>query len=150
MTQLRILHVVSSVSPRRYYILFSTRNPPSVQRIPWPVTDESDLHDDGGYGYESWTLSDHSDHFQWLVDTNGQSCAYNSPVFPFTIIISVAVSNISSLRGTDVESWITSDGRAYLVQLMESHETASHSEGTETDDAVCFSNGHAYHDCAYT
>ncbi|KAH9050489.1 RIC1-domain-containing protein [Lactarius hengduanensis] len=114
-----------SVSPRKYYILFSTRNPPSVQRIPWPVTNESDLHseeENRGYEYESWTLSDHSDHFQWLVDSN------------------VAVSNISSLRGTDVESWITSDGRAYLVQLKESDEAASQSEGTETDEAT-LSNG---------
>ncbi|KAI9444961.1 RIC1-domain-containing protein [Lactarius indigo] len=85
-----------SVSPRKHYILFSTRNPPSVQRIPWPVTNESDSRDEEenrGYGYENWTLSDHSDHFHWLVDSND----------------SVAVSNISSLRGIDVESWITSD-----------------------------------------
>ncbi|KAF8272974.1 RIC1-domain-containing protein [Lactarius quietus] len=115
-----------SVSPRKNYILFSTRNPPSVQRIPWPVTNESDLNDDRGYGYESWTLSDHSDNFQWLIDSN------------------VAVSNISSLRGTDVESWITTDGRAYLVQLIESQEAntaAEHSEEIETDEAITANGG---------
>lgn len=121
------------------------------------MTNDSDLRDDEenrGYGYESWSLSDHSDHFQWLVDSNGQSsCTYNAPVFPFSMIDSVAVSNITSLRGTDVESWITSDGRAYLVQLMESDEAdtaASHPEGTETDEAVRFLHGHAYHSYAYT
>ena len=118
--------------------------------MPWPVTNESDLRGDDENGYESWTLSDHSDHFQWLVDSNGQSFPHNVSVFPFPILDSVAVSNISSLRGTDVESWITSDGRAYLVQLAESDEPASHPEGTETDEAVCFLHGHAYHGYAYT
>jgi hypothetical protein len=54
---------------------------------------------------------------------------------------SVAVSSISSFRGTDVESWITSDGRAYLVQLVESSESdnaASHWEKTQTDESVRF------------
>lgn len=32
----------------------------------------------------------------------------------------VTVCDISWYRGTDVESWITSDGRAYFVQLTES------------------------------
>jgi hypothetical protein len=117
------------------------------------MINESDLRGDDenrGYGYESWTFSDHSDHFQWLVDSNGRSCTHNTSVFPIPIIDSVSVSNFSLLRGTDVESWITSDGRAYLVQLMESDEAASHSEGTETDEAVCFLHGHAYHGCAYT
>jgi hypothetical protein len=53
---------------------------------------------------------------------------------------SVAVSSISSFRGTDVESWITSDGRAYLVQLVESDESdstaSSHWGRTQADESV--------------
>jgi len=52
---------------------------------------------------------------------------------------SVAVSSISSFRGTDVESWITSDGRAYLVQLVESDESdtaSSHWGRTQVDESV--------------
>jgi hypothetical protein len=54
----------------------------------------------------------------------------------------VAVWNISWFRGTNVESWITSDGRAYLVDLVESDESdtaALHIEGTQTDEGVRFS-----------
>ncbi|KAI0004091.1 RIC1-domain-containing protein [Russula compacta] len=112
-----------SISPRKHCIHFSTRNPPSVQRIPWPLTDGAEPHDgdeDREYAYNSWVLTEQS--FQWLIDTN------------------VAVSNISSFRSTDVESWITSDGRAYLVQLVESDESdtvASHGEGgTQTDEST--------------
>jgi hypothetical protein len=48
----------------------------------------------------------------------------------------VTVSNISVLRSTDVESWITSDGRVYLVQLVESDDPQW--EGTQADAEVCF------------
>jgi hypothetical protein len=54
---------------------------------------------------------------------------------------SVAVLNISLFRNTDVESWITSDGRVYFVQLIESDEddtVVSHWEGTQTDANVRF------------
>ncbi|KAI0257303.1 RIC1-domain-containing protein [Lactifluus subvellereus] len=115
-----------SVSPRKYYILFSTRNPSSVQRIPWPMAHSSESHggDEGrDDDYESWSLCEQN--FQWLIDAN------------------VSISNISSFRGTEVESWITSDGRAYLVQLIESDvsDTAgTHSEGTQTDEGT-FASG---------
>jgi hypothetical protein len=52
---------------------------------------------------------------------------------------SVTVSNISSFRNTDVESWVTSDGRVYVVQLIESDESdaiTSHWEGTQADPEV--------------
>ncbi|KAI0308050.1 RIC1-domain-containing protein [Multifurca ochricompacta] len=115
-----------SVSPRQHYILFSTRTPPSIQRIPWPTTHEPGYHDSGDensdHSYESWILNEHD--FQWLVDAN------------------VGVLNILSFRGTDIESWITTDGRAYLVQLMDGHESdvaASHSERSKADE--CTTNG---------
>lgn len=60
---------------------------------------------------------------------------------------SVTVSNISSIRNTDVESWITSDGRVYLVQLVESDESdtvTSHWEETQADPEVCFFRQHGF------
>jgi hypothetical protein len=54
---------------------------------------------------------------------------------------SVAVLNISLFRNTDVESWITSDGRVYFVQLVESDEddtAVSHQEGTQINADVRF------------
>jgi hypothetical protein len=62
---------------------------------------------------------------------------------------SVTVSNISSFRNTDVESWITSDGRVYLVQLVEGDESdtvTSHWEGTQADPEVCFFRRHGFRD----
>lgn len=41
----------------------------------------------------------------------------------------VTVTKISYARNTGVETWITSDGRAYLVQLVESEP----SSGTEVN-----------------
>lgn len=63
-----------SVSPRRQYILFSTQNPPAVQRIPWPmVEDEADdnaLHGRPLSGHDTWILNDHE--MPWLVSSDGE------------------------------------------------------------------------------
>ncbi|KAI5123710.1 hypothetical protein M0805_000304 [Coniferiporia weirii] len=93
-----------SVSPRRRYIMFSTRNPPAVQRIPWPSTEDEFEDEDGEdrrtlSGHDTWILNDYE--MPWLVNSN------------------VTVSQISYSRVTGVETWITSDGRAYFVQLTE-------------------------------
>ncbi|EIM83316.1 RIC1-domain-containing protein [Stereum hirsutum FP-91666 SS1] len=100
---IRVEGILLSVSPRKHYILFSTKSPPSIQRIPWPTAPEDELYDRRGnrrYDYDSWVMNE--DDFPWLVDPD------------------VTVCDISWYRGTDVESWITSDGRAYFVQLSES------------------------------
>ena len=61
---------------------------------------------------------------------------------------SVTVSNISSFRNSDVESWITSDGRVYFVQLVESDEpdtiTSHWEEGTQANPEVCFFRRHGF------
>ncbi|KAI0304643.1 RIC1-domain-containing protein [Russula brevipes] len=118
---IRIEGSLLSVSPRKHCIIFSTRNPPSVQRIPWPVTDGAEplVGEDKKYDYDSWILTEQS--FPWLIETN------------------VAVSKISSFRGMDVESWITSDGRAYLVQLMERDDPDTVTpqwEGVQADEST--------------
>ncbi|KZP16760.1 RIC1-domain-containing protein [Athelia psychrophila] len=96
------------VSPRRDYILFSTKSPPSVQRIPWPMHhDDSDEEDTvkkkGWSGYDSWTLDERD--FPWLIETDA------------------TVTKISHSR-QGIETWITSDGRAYFVQLNEGGQAA--------------------------
>lgn len=63
-----------SVSPRKHYILFSTKNPPAVQRIPWPEIEEEDGAVDGEpktqFGsYETWIFNDHD--FEFFVDSDG-------------------------------------------------------------------------------
>ncbi|KAI0274897.1 RIC1-domain-containing protein [Gloeopeniophorella convolvens] len=117
---IRVEGSLLSVSPRKHYILFSTKNPPCIQRIPWPVSYEAENSAEHRmYGYENWILNEHD--FPWLVDSN------------------VVVSSISWFRGTDIEAWITSDGRAYFVQLTETDEpdaAAPRSEATGTDENV--------------
>ena len=95
--------------------------------------------EDTGYHYDSWALTDGN--FEWLVDTDGQWARPISWQPSYSNMNSVTISSITSFRGTDVESWITSDGRAYLVQLIESDESeivASHREMTQTDENVRF------------
>lgn len=109
---------VLSVSPRKNYIVFSTSSPPAVQRIPWPVYDESEIEEQTArrslMGHDTWILSDHE--LPWLLDPD------------------VTVTKIlHSISG--VETWITSDGRAYFVRLQESRhsEDVSELDEEETD-----------------
>ncbi|OBZ79139.1 Guanine nucleotide exchange factor subunit ric1 [Grifola frondosa] len=94
---IRIEGTLLSVSPRKDYILFSTRSPPAVQRIPWPdVHLHDDANEDGGHkkswgGYDTWVLNDRE--LPWLVDAD------------------VTITQMSHARATGVETWITSDGR---------------------------------------
>ena len=64
-----------SLSPRKNYILFSTSNPPAIQRIPWPEDDEVDSADEGAedrriqIGYETWVFNE--EEFEWFVEHDG-------------------------------------------------------------------------------
>ncbi|TDL28863.1 RIC1-domain-containing protein [Rickenella mellea] len=109
-----------SVSPRRHYILLSTKNPPAIQRIPWPSVENEDV--DGRSQSKSWL-----GHDTWIL---------NDTEFPWLIDPKVTVAGISYSRLTGVETWITSDGRAYFVQL---HEMLA-KEGSASD--VQSSGGH--------
>jgi len=55
-------------------MLFSTRNPPAVQRIPWPTRDDSDeeetLHQKTLARYDTWLLND--EELPWLVEPDGE------------------------------------------------------------------------------
>lgn len=69
-----------SASPRRDYILFSTKSPPSVQRIPWPVHDDSDeeltMKNKAWSGYDSWNVDDQE--LPWLVEADGKHISMTS------------------------------------------------------------------------
>ncbi|KAF7367259.1 RIC1 domain-containing protein [Mycena sanguinolenta] len=103
------------VSPRKQYILFSTKNPPAVQRIPWPEIEEEHEPVDGEpktqFGtYETWIFNDHD--FDFFVDPD------------------VTATKILYSRATGVETWITSDGRAYFVGLSENIASAESDDGS--------------------
>ncbi|KDR85280.1 hypothetical protein GALMADRAFT_83897 [Galerina marginata CBS 339.88] len=102
-----------SMSPRKHHMVFSTRDPPTIQRMPWPVRE----HEDDGYeenkpllSYDTWLLNDLD--FSWLVESD------------------VHVAQISHSRPMDGEIWITSEGRAYLVGL---HDGEGNSEKVPND-----------------
>lgn len=65
--------VVCSVSPRESYILYSTKSPPAVQRIPWPVLSEEDGPQQPAQAmlkyYDTWILNDQE--LPWLLDSDG-------------------------------------------------------------------------------
>ncbi|KAL7285751.1 hypothetical protein ACG7TL_000860 [Trametes sanguinea] len=98
---IRIEGSLQSVSPRKDYILFSTSNPPAIQRVPWPNTGEAGENGQGDY--DTWEVNE--EELPWLVDPDG------------------------------FETWITSDGRAYLVQLYQEQNLGpSPSEVSAGDD----------------
>ncbi|PBL00950.1 RIC1-domain-containing protein [Armillaria gallica] len=116
---IRVEGTLISTSPRRHYILFSTKNPPAVQRIPWPSEEDEPQSDHDNQeprkskhfgSYDTWIFNDHE--FEWFVEPD------------------VTVAHISYSRATGVETWITSDGRAYFVQL---HESESEGESSTSE-----------------
>jgi hypothetical protein len=101
--------------------------------------------EDKQYDYDSWVLTEQS--FPWLIETNGRYTQAMSWLPFISDINSVAVSKISSFRGMDVESWITSDGRAYLVQLVECDDPDTVTpqwEGVQADDSVRSLRGYKF------
>ncbi|KAI8995415.1 RIC1-domain-containing protein [Trametes punicea] len=110
---IRIEGNLLGVSPRKEYILFSTSKPPAVQRVPWP--DAAKGSENGTGGYDTWVVNE--EELPWLIDPD------------------VTVCQISYHRQTGCETWITSDGRAYLVQLNQEQSIGpSASEVSAGDD----------------
>jgi len=62
------LYEVDSVSPRKTHVLFSTKDPPTIQRMPWPASEDEDSTQPH-YSYDTWLLNDLD--FAWLVDADG-------------------------------------------------------------------------------
>ncbi|KAJ4499107.1 RIC1-domain-containing protein [Lentinula lateritia] len=110
---IRVEGTLISVSPRKQSVMFSTQSPPAIQRIPWPASEEvvgERGSDEEEYGtrrrkldnYDQWIINDGD--FGWLVEPE------------------VTISQILHDRNTGVESWIASDGRAYIVYLIRNDE----------------------------
>ncbi|KAJ3925643.1 MAG: hypothetical protein NXY57DRAFT_1043933, partial [Lentinula lateritia] len=105
---IRVEGTLISVSPRKQSVMFSTQNPPAIQQIPWPASEEVGERgsDEEEYGtrrrkldnYDQWIINDGD--FGWLVEPE------------------VTISQILHDRSTGVESWIASDGRAYINYLV--------------------------------
>ncbi|KAF8344080.1 RIC1-domain-containing protein [Cantharellus anzutake] len=112
------------VSPRQTHILFSTSIPPAVQRIPWPITNDSDSGSDGeDIGHQKWlghdTWMTHQEDMPWLLQSN------------------VMVDIIYHDKGSNLEGWITSDGCAYIVYLSEGEaEPSAHRASKEGENRV--------------
>lgn len=67
----RLIYIACrSVSSRNDCILFSTKGPPALQRVPWPGNPD-DTHN--GFktwaDYSTWVLND--EEFPWLIDADG-------------------------------------------------------------------------------
>ena len=66
-----LMPVTFSVSPRKQHLLFSTKNPSTVQRMPWPRDEEGlDAENPAHLGYDTWLLNE--DDFGWLVEQDGR------------------------------------------------------------------------------
>ncbi|KAK0465224.1 RIC1-domain-containing protein [Desarmillaria tabescens] len=121
---IRVEGTLISTSPRRHYILFSTKNPPAVQRIPWPSEEDEPQNDYEGQeprrnkrfgSYDTWIFNDHE--FEWFVEPDWHLVHAR---------VEVTVAHIST--------WITSDGRAYFVQLHESESEEESSTSEQVED----------------
>lgn len=58
-----------SVSARKRHVMFSTRDPPTIQRMPWPIGEDDDMTDVTPASYDTWILNDID--FAWLVESDG-------------------------------------------------------------------------------
>ncbi|KAH7104731.1 RIC1-domain-containing protein [Auriculariales sp. MPI-PUGE-AT-0066] len=132
---------IRSVLLRESHIMFSTADPPAVQRIPWPSNEQeeelkSPLSPTGPTEDEGWALR--VSKMSWMTDATA----------------GVSVDSLVHSRGTDTQVWITSDGCAYFVWLDEggAHLSAQPSprdsdDTTEKDktDGDAESNGTTSH-----
>ncbi|KAH9486681.1 Guanine nucleotide exchange factor subunit Rich [Psilocybe cubensis] len=110
---------LQSVSPRKQHMSFSTRDPPTIQSMPWPTVeldedDDASIEQNIPLDYNTWLLNDLD--FSWLVEPD------------------VYVTEIIHAKVMDGELWITSDGRAYFVGLHEVDGVAEDSPDDHEND----------------
>ncbi|TEB39050.1 RIC1-domain-containing protein [Coprinellus micaceus] len=111
---IRVEGELLSVSPRKHHILFSTKNPSTVQRMPWPIDEErSETEQLVQMGYDTWVVNDED--FAWILEPE------------------VSVVEMAHSRTIGSETWITSEGRVYLVQLHEGPIEANRSHHNYDD-----------------
>lgn len=52
-------------------MVFSTRDPPTIQRMPWPIGDDESVEvARPALSYDTWLLNDLD--FSWLVESDGE------------------------------------------------------------------------------
>ncbi|KAE9385994.1 RIC1-domain-containing protein, partial [Gymnopus androsaceus JB14] len=123
---IRVEGTLVSVSPRKQSITFSTKNPPAIQRIPWPEEEEEEGEDERELDEEYAGRRKKLDNYdQWII---------NEHDFPWLVEPEVAISRILSSRSTGVESWIASDGRAYVVYLNHNEEPSEDNSNLPEND----------------
>ena len=110
--------------------MFSTSSPPAIQRVPWPDVGEGDGNARGGY--DTWVINE--EELPWLVDADGTPISAWSPSYNLNLLAAVTVCQISYHRQTGFETWITSDGRAYLVQFFEEEDIQPSASEASVDD----------------
>ncbi|EKM83606.1 hypothetical protein AGABI1DRAFT_123933 [Agaricus bisporus var. burnettii JB137-S8] len=107
-----------SVSPQKTHLMFTTSNPPTIQRMPWPQEEENSSEPQ--CTYDTWILNE--DDFEWLREPD------------------VGIAKVISTRTMAGEVWISVDGRAYFVQLHEEdildYEPDLEPEDTDNTDPV--------------
>lgn len=110
-----------------------------MQRIPWPRTHTrgDDSGDDDADIHDTWELDEYE--LPWLLDSNGELSTGNADQAWLAHTLNgraVTVEKILYSRHVGVETWITSDGRAYLVQLYDNPPDEADREG-EDGVSIC-------------
>ncbi|KAF9066084.1 RIC1-domain-containing protein [Rhodocollybia butyracea] len=121
---IRVEGTLISVSPRKKAITFSTMNPPAIQQIPWPEAEEEEDEEIDEEEHETRRRKKLENYDQWII---------NEVDFEWLVETEVAISHVLYDRTTGVESWITSDGRAYVVYLTQPLEEPSSSNLSSND-----------------
>ncbi|KAF9455011.1 RIC1-domain-containing protein [Macrolepiota fuliginosa MF-IS2] len=106
------------VSPRKTHLMFTTNNPPTIQRMPWPPDEEAAQ---AQQPYDTWILNE--DDFSWMKEPDA------------------GISQIIHARTMAGEAWITTDGRVYFVQLHEEDITDYEPFGPQDSDVETVPQG---------
>ncbi|KAH7875637.1 uncharacterized protein C8R40DRAFT_1170224 [Lentinula edodes] len=106
--------------------MFSTQNPPAIQRIPWPASEEvvgERGSDEEEYGTRRRKLDNYD---QWIINDGDFACLAEPEV---------TISQLLHDRNTGVDSWIASDGRACIVYLIRNDEPSSEELPSDSKNA---------------
>jgi len=72
---------ICSVSPRRQCIIYSTKRPASVERVPWPESATSQYDEQAPHHlrkHESWQLNERD--YEWLLESEGAHMMFHSSI----------------------------------------------------------------------
>lgn len=101
-----------------------------MQRIPWPDADGEDAPGFQG-NYDSWSVDEYN--FPWFDCTDGVYDQFAATTdWSDNVPRLVAVTKIIQPKA-NIETWITSEGNAYFVQLQDdnNHDRESNLSGDD-------------------